>query len=204
MSSKNQPASIIYRHVIFKRADGTSLFPIDGSRHLLAQSLPSHLIDLGISLHGFCFTLRFGHLLLTGNESDVDAMLARVGKDILDAEAPHIVVPSARGSAVVWASGICRGTEKALLTLARMHTYPLRGGIVDKLEDFFWSSHLNYAGSVNRDWVETETLLAAFGPKFSSTSRMLYRKFIGKYLASLSSDEALGEIRKTSNRMPPS
>jgi REP element-mobilizing transposase RayT len=55
-----------------------------------------------------------------------------------------------------------------LLALTRyIHLNPVRGGLVPGLRDlrgYPWSGHSALLGGVDRDWQETATVLAAFGP----------------------------------------
>jgi hypothetical protein len=59
-----------------------------------------------------------------------------------------------------------------------IHLNPIRGGLVESLSDYQWSSYLSYIGSEKKpSWLETGFLLGYFGERESSAQKE-YRSFV--------------------------
>jgi putative transposase len=79
--------------------------------------------------------------------------------------------------------------EAHLMALTRyIHLNPVRAGIVERPEEYFWSSYREYIRSGQRwEWLETKWTLHQFGGT-NSMGRRYYRQFVEEGIERCSSD----------------
>ena len=61
---------------------------------------------------------------------------------------------------------------------AYLHLNPVRAGIVDKPDEYQWSSHQAYIGAVQISWLNTDHLLAQFSDD-RNNARVLFEEYVG-------------------------
>jgi len=72
--------------------------------------------------------------------------------------------------------------EAYAMELSRyIHLNPIRARVVNKPEDYCWSSYRDYIGTSHTEWIDTEWLLTQFG-KDRKGSQERYKKHIEKGL----------------------
>jgi len=69
--------------------------------------------------------------------------------------------------------------EKYLLSVSRyIHLNPVRASMVRKLEEYRWSSYLEYAGIQQKsDWLTCDWILGQFS-KYEARAKRLYKRFV--------------------------
>lgn len=166
-----------YYHVTSRGNEQKDIFKNKKDRERFLYYLETASERYGAVIHAYCLMSNHYHLLLEtplGN-------LSQIMRHINGAYTTYFNVKRKR------AGHLFQGRYKAILVeadeyakeLSRyIHLNPVRAGIVEKPEEFTWSSYNSYTGKKGRpEWLSTDFILGYFGKKKSSAARK-YRQFV--------------------------
>jgi REP element-mobilizing transposase RayT len=156
-----------HRHdIFFKHAD----------RQLLDEIMANALAHTGARIHAYCWMTNHVHLLVEVADQPLGVLMQRVGTRFARAiqrglhTTGHLF--ENRYHAVLV------DVDSYFLELLRyIHLNPVRAGIVAAPDQYLWSSHRVYMGTIAHPWVHTSLGLSLFSAN-EPRARQLYRLFI--------------------------
>ena len=134
-------------HVIQRGNNRQSIFLDDADRRFMLDLLLEKASALGVAIHAYVLMDNHFHLLATPRDSDgLPKMMQGVGRQYV-----RYFNKRYRRSGTLW-EGRYRSnlidSEAYLLTcMAYIELNPVRAGMVERAQDFPWSSHAHYAGT---------------------------------------------------------
>lgn len=166
-----------YYHVTSRGNEQKDIFKSTIDRERFLHYLETSTQRYGAAIHAYCLMNNHYHILLEtplGN-------LSQIMRHINGAYTTYINVKRKR------AGHLFQGRYKAILVeadeyakeLSRyIHLNPVRAGIVEKPEEFIWSSYNSYIGNKeSQKWLSTDFILGYFDTKKSSAAKN-YRQFV--------------------------
>ena len=166
-----------FYHVTSRGNEQKDIYKSKKDREQFLHYLETATGRYGAIIHTYCLMDNHYHLLL----ETPDGNLSQIMRHINGAYTTYHNVKRKR------AGHLFQGRYKAILVeadeyaeeLSRyIHLNPVRAGIVERPEEFAWSSYRSYIGeSQNPDWLQTEFVLGYFGGKVKSARRK-YQQFV--------------------------
>ena len=166
-----------YYHVTSRGNEQKDVFKSQRDREKFLAYLESATIRYGAVIHAYCLMSNHYHLLMETPEGN----LSRIMRHINGAYTTYFNVKRKR------AGHLFQGRYKAILIeadayleeLSRyIHLNPVRVGIVERPEQYPWSSYRSYTGQVNPPkWLRTDFILGCFAKKAAAAQRQ-YRIFV--------------------------
>jgi REP element-mobilizing transposase RayT len=146
----------------------------DVDRQAFMESLEAIFVRDGVLLHAFCLMDNHFHLLIetTGKP------LNRVMRSLLTACARNFNRRHGRVGHLFqgrYKASLCEKESYRLELLRYIHMNPVRAGLVDRPEDWRWSSHRAYLGLVAVPALTTRPTLEEFGPSVDRARAALAR-----------------------------
>jgi REP element-mobilizing transposase RayT len=164
-------------HVLSRGGKGAFIFERDDDKRHFLDIFSTGIERYGIELFAYCIMDNHYHLLL----SDPGRNLSRIMHYTGSVFAGHM--RRKRGLIGHVFSGrfksLCVKTEHYLAGLSRyIHLNPYHAGIVERAEEFPWSSYASYLGMKDApSWLNTDWILRRYGSKRAEASAR-YRAFI--------------------------
>ncbi len=163
-------------HVILRGNAGHPVFTDDVDRTRFCLLLQEGIERFGCHVYAFSLLDTQAHLALQVNEQP----LAKIMQSLLFRYTQwynrrhglfgHVFYGRYKANVV--------DPDNYLLQLVRyIHLNPWRAGVVRRPEEHVWSSHRYYMGSAGAPWLETGTVLRAFGED-EGTARRAYAGFV--------------------------
>ncbi|QDR81094.1 transposase [Sporomusa termitida] len=150
-----------FYHVIFRGINHQHLFEEDADFQYLLQALKTLKKTMNFEIHAYCLMSNHVHLLMKEQEpGDISMIMKR----ILTKYAMYFNQKYQRSGALIASryKSVPVKVDEYFITLIRyIHQNPLKANLVEKLEDYAFSSYWEYLhGS---DWVNTELSLSMIG-----------------------------------------
>lgn len=152
-------------HITSRGNERKDIFKSQADREKFLSYLESATLRYDAIIHVYCLMTNHYHLLLETPSGN----LSQIMRHINGAYTTYFNSKRQR------AGHLLQGRFKAILLdmdeyakeLSRyIHLNPIRAKIIDKLEDYQWSSYLDYIGyRTPPSWLEREFILNYFGPK---------------------------------------
>lgn len=166
-----------YYHVMSRGNEKKEIFKSQRDREKFLEYLASANDRYGAVIQAYCLMVNHYHLLLETPEGNLPEIMQHIN----GAYTTYFNVKRKRSG------HLFQGRYKAILVeadsyaaeLSRyIHLNPLRVGLVEKPEDYPWSSYRSYIGqNPPAEWLKTEFILSSFGQPGTKT-RIRYRKFV--------------------------
>jgi hypothetical protein len=150
-------------HVTHRGEDGGVLFPRPDDAAAFVARLGEAARCSAVEVHAYCVMGSHYHLLARALEAEILSALARLE--------PILAGPAERARLRRLAFG------RHLLQVTRyIHRNPLEAGLVDRAEDWPWSSYHGYLDRLDGPpWLRTDAVLGWLG---SLGPRQRYRRFV--------------------------
>jgi len=166
-----------FYHVTSRGDEKKDIYKSVSDRERFLEYLHSAKERYGAVIHGFCLMSSHYHLMVGTPRGN----LSQVMRHINGAYTTYYNVKRQR------AGHLFQGRYKAILVeadeyaleLSRyMHLNPVRAGMIDRPENYCWSSYSSYIGKTHPPpWLTRELVLGFFG-KSSLTSQKQYQHFV--------------------------
>ncbi len=165
-----------YYHVTSRGNEQKDVFKSRWDREKFLTYLESATKRYGAVVHAFCLMSNHYHLLLETPEGN----LSKIMRHINGAYTTYFNVKRKR------AGHLFQGRYKAILVEADkylmelssyIHLNPVRVGIVEKPEQYQWSSYRSYTGHSEPEWLRTGFILGCFAKKPADAQKK-YRTFV--------------------------
>ncbi len=163
-------------HVILRGNHRQAIFEEPGDRDRWEGIVAQALLDLGATLHAYCWMTNHVHMLVQVHSVPLGRVVHRMASRYARwfqrqlATTGHLF--ERRHVAILVQ------TDSYLLSLARyIHWNPVRAGIVVTAEDYPWSSHRHYLGLREQPWLATDRVLGTFSDK-RGRAQQAYRDFM--------------------------
>lgn len=165
-----------YYHITTRGNEQKDVFKSRRDREKFLEYLSSASERYGARIHAYCLMSNHYHLLLETPEGN----LSQIMRHINGAYTIYFNVKRKR------AGHLFQGRFKAILVeadayaaeLSRyLHLNPVKAGIVDRPENYAWSSYRSYIGQGPvTEWLKTDFILSYFGTGVGAGAR--YRSFV--------------------------
>lgn len=166
-----------YYHITSRGNEQKDVFKNQRDREKFLEYLASATERYGAVVHAYCLMSNHFHLLLETPEGN----LSQIMRHINGAYTTYFNIKRKR------AGHLFQGRYKAILIeadeylteLSRyIHLNPIRVGIVEKPEQYQWSSYRSYTGHSNPpEWLRTGFILSCFAQK-TADAQNKYRTFV--------------------------
>ncbi len=166
-----------FYHVTSRGNERKSVFKSKRDREKFLEYLETASLRYGAVIHAYCLMDNHYHILLETPSGN----LSQIMRHINGAYTTYFNVKRVRSG------HLFQGRFKAILVdmdeyakeLSRyIHLNPVRAKMVEKPEDYQWSSYQDYIGSRKPNkWLQREYILGYFGST-ASTSQKAYKKYV--------------------------
>ena len=183
-----------FYHVFNRGVEKRVIFLDDRDRKVFLRSLGQTVSQMRLRLFAYCLMENHFHLFLQTPEGNLDEAMRhmqgsyaryfnnrydRVGSLFQDRYRSRLVEED------TYSLSLCR----------YIHKNPLEAALVNRLEDYPWSSYPNYLGNLPEwKWLETQWILNQFHPD-KAVARILFRQYHAM-------DPLQGELRSIKRRSP--
>jgi putative transposase len=154
-------------HIMLRGIDGRSVFIDDRDKSRFCLFLQEASEIHKFRVHAFCLMTNHIHLLLEpiedGLARGIHRFATRYAQHFNSRHKKRGYVFQGRFKSILVEDGIYM---KRLLRY--IHLNPIEAGLVERLQDFPWSSHNGYFSRTDFVWLETERILSYFGPTRST------------------------------------
>ncbi|MEA3332287.1 MAG: transposase [Pseudomonadota bacterium] len=167
-----------YYHVTSRGNERKDIFWSSQDRRKFLSYLESAVVRYGATIHAWTLMSNHYHLLIETPSGN----LSQIMRHINGAYTTYFNVKQQRSG------HLFQGRYKAILIdadnyateLSRyIHLNPVRAGIVDKPEDYPWSSYKSYIGREKTpEWQKTEFILGYFNGHSSGEAKIKYMNFV--------------------------
>ncbi len=185
-----------FYHVTSRGNEQKAIFKSKKDREQFLHYLETATERYAAIIHTYCLMDNHYHLLVETAKGN----LSQIMRHINGAYTTYFNVKRKR------AGHLFQGRYKAILVeadeyakeLSRyIHLNPVRAGIVDKPEEFIWSSHSSYIGKKRKlEWLQTDFILGYFDKKVSSAKKK-YQQFVVDSIGSEEKSPFEGTIAST-------
>ncbi len=176
-----RPLRIEYRdafyHVTARGNEQGTIYRDDKDKERFLAYLESAVVRYKAVIHAYCLMSNHYHLLISTPAGNLSQILRHIN-------GAYTVYFNKRHKRV---GHLFQGRYKAILVeadeyageLSRyIHLNPVRAGLVDRPENYIWSSYLSYIDRRKAsDWLKTDWLLRYFGKRLSDSVNA-YREFV--------------------------
>lgn len=163
-------------HVILRGNDRQNIFFRDSDRSYWESILVTALNRYEASIHCYCWMTNHVHMIVQVGEKPLASTIRYAASqysrkiNLQQRRTGHLFERRHRAFLI--------RDDAYLKGLVRyIHRNPMRAGMVDDIDQYNWSSHPVYAARSTSSWLETRTVLRAFGAK-RRTARQRYMTFI--------------------------
>lgn len=175
-------------HVTLRGNDHQDIFFLDSDRLLWESILQTALKRYQATVHGYCWMTNHMHMIIQVAEEPLASTIrfaaSRYARTInLREQRTGHLFERRHGTAPVQDDSYLKGLIRYI------HDNPVRAGLVDRMDQHPWSSHLAYAGYLDKSWLKTRAVLGVFG----ATKRIARRRYLAFMLAE--HDEDLSRYR---------
>jgi len=164
-------------HITSRGNEQKDIFKSQRDREKFLEYLESATTRYGAVIHAYCLMSNHYHLLLETPEGN----LSEIMRHINGAYTTYFNVKRKRAGHLLQGRyrAILVEADEYLVELSRyIHLNPLRVGIVERPEQYQWSSYLSYTGhSKPTAWLHTGFILGYFS-KQTDDARKKYRTFV--------------------------
>ena len=167
-------------HVMLHGNGGQGIFFDDEDRFYFGELLLEGVARFEHRIHGFCFMGNHVHLVVQVGVIP----LSRIIQNASFRYTRWINKKQKRMGHLFQGryKAILVDADQYLLELIRyVHLNPVRNGLVNDPEQYFWSSHAVYTGKRKMPWVHTEWVHAQFSRHLGHARRM-YRRYVEEAL----------------------
>jgi len=160
-------------HVTLRGNDQQNIFFCDSDRYLWEFILITALSRYEAHIHGYCWMTNHVHMVVQVAQEPLASTMRYAASqysrkiNLRQQRTGHLF--ERRHSAfLVQEDSYLKGLIRYI------HNNPVRAGIVDSMDQYPWSSHLAYAGRLEKSWLETRAVLRVFG----ATKRVARRRYL--------------------------
>ena len=167
-------------HVMLRGNEGQGIFFDDEDRFYFGELLLEGVARFEHRIHGFCLMGNHVHLVVQVGVIP----LSRIIQNASFRYTRWINTKHKRMGHLFQGryKAILVDADKYLLEIIRyVHLNPVRNGLVNDPEQYFWSSHAMYTGKRKMPWVHTEWVHAQFSRHLGHARRM-YRRYVEEAL----------------------
>ena len=161
-------------HVMNRGARKMDIFNTDAERKLFLELLGQVHKRYQIEIHAYCLMNNHYHLLLKTPLANLSKAMKHLNGVYVQRynKVNQIDGPLFRGRF----KSIIVDANNYLLRLSRyIHLNPVKGNLVNRAEDYQWSSCAAYLGEVESpDWLQTQQVLSQFGNKLQQQKYKLF------------------------------
>lgn len=172
-----------YYHITSRGNEQKDIFKSQRDREKFLEYLESATTRYGAVIHAYCLMNNHFHLLVETPEGN----LSEIMRHINGAYTTYFNVKRKRTGHLLQGryKAILVEADEYLVELSRyIHLNPVRVGIVEKPEQYPWSSYLSYTGhSKPPAWLRTDFILGCFAKQVDD-AREKYRTFVEDRLGS--------------------
>lgn len=164
-------------HVIQRGNNRQAIFRSDADRGKMRSLLQENAVQFGIDVHAYVLMDNHLHLLATPRDGDgLSKMMQAVGRRYV-----RYFNDSHGRSGTLWEgrykSALVQSERYLLACMVYMDLNPVRAGMVERAQDYPWSSHAHYIGLRNDRLVTPHALVWELGnTPFARESR--YRELV--------------------------
>ncbi len=166
-----------FYHVTSRGNERKDIFRSERDREKFLSYLRSAHERYGAMFHVYCLMDNHYHLLLETPRGN----LSQIIQHLNGAYTTYFNIKRNRSGHLFQGryQAILVEKEAYIQELSRyIHLNPIRGGLVENLSDYHWSSYLSYIGVEKKpSWLETGFLLGYFGERESAAQKK-YRSFV--------------------------
>ncbi|MBF0458283.1 MAG: transposase [Nitrospirae bacterium] len=181
-------------HIISRGNEKSAIFTDDPDRFVFLKMLKEYHERFGILIHSYVLMDNHYHLIL-------ETPLGNLLKVMHGLNGRYTGYYNRRHSRVGHLfqgryKGIIVDKDEYLVSLSRyIHLNPVRAGIVDKPEDYKWSSYLGFILTAKEEpWLEYSWVLSKFG-FIGKSAKADYQKFVNQGMDK--EDEKLNDLYRT-------
>lgn len=165
-----------FYHVMFRGNNGQQIFFSDEDSCRFCLLLQEGTERFGYSVHGFCFMKNHVHLVLQMGHHHISGAMqhlaSRYSRYINRKEKRKGHLFQGRFKSILI------DEQDYLKKLIRyVHLNPIRAGLVNRAEDYIWSSHRAYLGMETLIWLSKDYILRKFDSN-EITAIILYEDFL--------------------------
>jgi REP element-mobilizing transposase RayT len=165
-----------FYHVTLRGNHRQPIFFRASDRDLLNGIVSRVVSQLGIRIHAFCWMSNHIHMLVQVSSRPLGDAIMRIAGRYARAAQSNIETTGHLFERRHHAALV--DEDRYLVTLIRyIHQNPVRAGLVDDPLDYPWSSHHNYLGRPDPDWVTTRFALGVLGNR-RATAMARYRELM--------------------------
>jgi putative transposase len=180
-------------HVMGRGMEGVNIFRRDGDREDFLFRLGELCRERALAVYAWALMENHFHLLLkTGRHS-----LSRNMRKLLTGYVINFNRRHRRYGHLFqnrYKSIVCEDDPYLLVLTRYIHLNPMRSGVVhdmSTLSKYPWAGHSVLMGTVRRDWQDTDTVLACFGPS-KKRARLGYEEFVSEGISQGRRPELVG------------
>jgi putative transposase len=164
-------------HITSRGNEQKDIFKSRRDKEKFLEYLESATTRYGAVIHAYCLMSNHYHLLLETPEGNLSAIMRHIN----GAYTTYFNVKRKRAGHLLQGryKAILVDADEYLVELSRyIHLNPVRVGIVERPEQYQWSSYLNYTGHIKPPaWLRTGFILGCFA-KQADDARNKYRTFV--------------------------
>jgi REP element-mobilizing transposase RayT/predicted DNA-binding protein YlxM (UPF0122 family) len=184
-----------YYHVTSRGNERKDVFKSKKDREQFLSYLESSVNRYDAVIHAYCLMSNHYHLILATPSGN----LSKIMQHINGAYTNYFNIKSNRNGHLFqgrFKAIIVDAAEYALELSRYIHLNPVRAAIVNRPEEYLWSSYLDYAGErKSPDWLETSLILEYFGHGEECHSK--YRLFVEELLGNEYNSPLTGVVAST-------
>lgn len=165
-----------FYHVTLRGNHKQGIFIDEGDQRLLNKIVARAIANADVRLHAYCWMSNHVHLLLQVNQQPLSAPMRTIACEFAR-EMQRKLGTTGHFFERRYHASLIDVDSYFLAVLRYVHMNPVQAGIVERVEQFAWSSHHAYIGSRTEPWVTTNFALAMLGPNRTSALQA-YRRFL--------------------------
>src|SRR5881394_683357 len=163
-------------HVTLRGNHRQPIFFTDGDRNLLNLIVARALEKFEARLHAYCWMTNHLHLVLQAGQESISRPMHGIAAEFARAMQLKIETSGHFFERRFYAALV--DTDRYMLALVRyVHRNPVSAGLAASVDAYRWTSHHNYAGMRNDDWLTTNVTLALFAAERARAIEA-YRRFV--------------------------
>jgi putative transposase len=148
-------------HVTLRGNHRQPIFFSDGDRGLLNIIVARTLKKFEARLHAYCWMTNHLHLVLQSGQKSISRPMHGIAAEF--ARAMQLKIETSGHFFERRFHAALVDTDSYMLALVRyVHRNPVAAGLASRVEAYRWTSHHNYAGARDDDWVTTDFTLGLF------------------------------------------
>lgn len=153
-------------HIMLRGNEKKDIFLDHSEKHRFLEGLEVKQKELAFAIYAYCIMNNHVHLLMNVHDEDLSAIMSGISVryatfyNFKHSRVGHVFQDRFRSEAVE--------NDRYLLAVVRyIHNNPVKAGLVEKAQDYKWSSYWNYISGHYPNFLNTSFVLSLFNDNLS-------------------------------------